>query len=573
MLPSLKSFPASNAHASEAFRELDLILKSTEPRERVWSQLEAFVMDELARSLDACFTASTANVAAELRALVAIAGAGSSAAARRALALPMPGRSQHSDSASPSDPLYADADDDDPLLAAHRAETAFGAALSASVSSTAAPIARGTQRELFDALAKSQVRRAHVEALRALTREWAAARQFHRIADMYHRFFHAIDMNAIAMQLDGANAGAVAPLCRALISSVLLPTAVVSELGSPFSLTYDSILPRANGGACMDAHVFLPPDVFAPSVIDDAKTIVDAAWVSPQQFTHLNRLSAADKVQLGLKFARVFAHQAKLASLHAYCRDRSNSAIQASFRDSPAVHTELSAMEAASAQVEQWLRHPSEFSARLAGLDSASAPSNQNLGDPRGLTASRTALESAATPTARPDDFESFLSASMNAPELDTADASDASVVDSTIAPRANAGVAPPMVYSAALRWAQRRLSDPEAVRSIADARKKDVFAFVNRLGAVLTSAKENDFRHRRQATVALLDGNHGDGDGVDASADQAPVAQTSSIPAQSLLAAMRVAADELDVLSLVSLKVRLMVIIRKQRMIRIALS
>jgi hypothetical protein len=254
----------SNAHASEAFRELDLILKSTEPRERVWSQLEAFVMDELARSLDACFAASTANVTSELRALVTIAGAGSAAASRIT-----PERSRDS----------RNADDDDPLLAAHRAETAFGAALAVSVSATPAPIARGTQQDLFEALGKSRSRRAHVDALRALTREWAAARQFHRIADMYHRFFHAIDLSAIEHQLSGANAGAVAPLCRALISTVLLPTAVVAELSSPFSLTYHSILPRANGGACMDAHLFLPPDVFAPSAIDDAKAIVDASWL------------------------------------------------------------------------------------------------------------------------------------------------------------------------------------------------------------------------------------------------------------------------------------------------------
>ncbi len=278
-------------------------------------------------------------------------------------------------------------------------------------------------------------------------------------------------------------------------------------------------------------------------------------------------------MNLGLKFARTFAHQAKLASLHAYCRDRSNGTIQAASRTAPFVHTELRAMDAAVAQVEQWLRHPSEFISRLAGLDSAWAAANQHHGDPSGRTASRTALDAEPTSAAREGDFESFLSASMNpSSESDASDASGASVVDTAIVPPAGSGVTPPIVYSAALRRQQRSLSDPESIRSIVDARKQDAFAFVNKLGAVLTSAKENDFRRRGQATTVALVGGGGGGGGDGATVTDS-VARPPPIPAQSLLAAMSVTDDQLDVLSLVSLKVRLMLLAVRMQGMRIGLK
>jgi hypothetical protein len=381
--PTHSAIVSPKTDDDESFRQLDRIYKSTEPREQVLLHLEAFVMDELARSLDACFAASRANVTAEMRALVTITAHSESAAFRNAdgAALTVGHPRQLGDSAIASLNEIG-AHNGDPQLAAHRAETAFRASYAATVSATAAPMKNVTRQATKKALGRQQKQdRPHFAALKSLVGELWAAREYHRVADICLKVIHAVDVSALQKQMEGTNAAAAAALGRALIYSVLFPTDLIVTLGSPFLRVSTSILPRPNDGVCMDAHLHLPQDVFAPSRIDASKVIVDATRIDEQQFSDLSRLTATEKAQLGIKYARIFSQHAKLVSLHAYCRDHSDRGILADLRSAPAVHTELCAMDAAVMQVERWLRDPSEFSARLAGPE---AISQSNGGSDRG---------------------------------------------------------------------------------------------------------------------------------------------------------------------------------------------
>jgi hypothetical protein len=334
-----------------ATHRLARIVNSSEPRERVFSLLESFVFEELAKDLDSCYSAHNANANPNLRALVL----GNVSA---------PGVARSTDGVLNIDAHLQRANCPDDCsdacvmsIGANCTEAEFRAANAVCISSVA-PVSTLAN---FDYLRSSLSRgrnRVYVSALSALTNMPATVEQLHRIADICLNISHSIDINALKRLMDGSNAS-VAPLCRSLIVSVLLPNDLIGRISLHFSEAFSSILSTQNDGACMDAHLLLPSEVFVPS-----HTSLETVFNASSQ--HVVGQTASDKALLALKFARIIFQQTKLASLHAYCVDGPYRTAASTFRDSPAAHTELAKMDAAVDQVERWLRNPSAFNACLS---------------------------------------------------------------------------------------------------------------------------------------------------------------------------------------------------------------
>ncbi len=343
-------------HPDDATRRLVQIKLSSEPRERVLSLLEAFVFDELAKALGACYSSSNIVKSAELLSPLVVAAPATVAA-------------RHSDvTASMEHHLYTSVesrvefDSNSLAIATDLAADAFRAGNVVFISSTTAHTTESAKREYLRSISRRQFNRVYMAALESLSRELAAAGQFNRVADIFLKISNSVDITAMQQQIDSSSTASAVSSFRYLISSVLLPNDLLAIIFSNFMDACALILSKPNGGACMDAHLLVPREAF--SLSNSSLAAGDTA------------LPASNKALLALKYARIIFQQTKLASLHAYCIDYSHQDAASTFRDSPAVHTELAKMDAAVDQVERWLRNPSAFNACLPATGS-----NVVLGD------------------------------------------------------------------------------------------------------------------------------------------------------------------------------------------------
>lgn len=378
-LPSVAARPdprvvvtaAHRTRDDEAKGKLNQILKSSEPREHVWSLLESFVFDELARALDACYSLPNANTNPEVRAFVLNAAPAPVSVSGNPKDASILGQNHPFISISGANDISHAAVN---LIDAEQAEVAFRAAISVCMSATDALVSPRAKCDLQIICGRNSTStRVYMSALGSLTRMLATAGHFHRIADLYHKISHSIDISAIQNRMDGTNSSAVAPLCRSLISSVILPNDLLAIMVSKFVPAVSLLLCKPNGGACMDAHLLVPRDAFHAR---------NASFDSSVSATlqHEVRTPTAEKALLVLQYARIIFQQTKLASLHAYCFDLHSDQFSASaFGSSPTVHTELAKMDPALDQVERWLRNPSAFSARTSAAGSEASVGNRTI--------------------------------------------------------------------------------------------------------------------------------------------------------------------------------------------------